>query len=480
MSEQTFDIAVLGAGPGGYVAAIRAADLGASVALIEPGHSGGTCLNVGCIPTKSMLHSSDLYYQTATVGPAMGIHADNLRFELAEQIDAKDKIVTRLRNGLDKVIGQRKNITRFSAFGRFAGADRDDSGAPMKFHIALFKPADRQSEIGRVAAGKVIIATGSRPIRPRGMVFDSTHIVTTDEILSIRKQPGRLLVLGGGVNGCEQATFYAQIGTAITIVEALDRILPALDEEFSREIAKSLKKRQATIVTGKRAAGIELKGDAVVTTLDDGSVLETDMALVAIGRNPNSDDIGLEKIGLDISPARFVNVDDRCRTAVPNVFAVGDVTGVAAYAHTAFRQGEVAAANACGRDESDDMTIIPTGIFTHPEIGTVGITEREAVARELNVRIARFPLQALGIAQAQHMPTGSVKLVVDAHSGKVLGAAAVCSRGVEIVHEVAVAMRHGLDVDDLAHTIHAHPTYSEAIKEVADHYLGLPIHGLKS
>jgi dihydrolipoamide dehydrogenase len=484
MSEQVFDIAVLGAGPGGYVAAIRAADLGASVALVEAGHSGGTCLNVGCIPTKAMLHASELFHEVSTTGPALGIHADGLRFDLAEQVATKDKVVARLRGGLDKVISLRSSIVRFRAYARLAATWSPDKvgtqgSAFRQFKIALFNPSDKGTPTCEIIARNVIIATGSRPVRPRGFAFDSTHIVTTDDILSLSRQPRRLLVLGGGVNGCEQATFFAEIGTAVTVVEALEQILPTLDEDVSKEVVKSLKKRKATLYTGRRAANIERRGDAVVTTLDDGTTIETDVALIAIGRSANTDDIGLETIGLSPSPARFISVDDRCLTAVPNVYAVGDVTGVAPYAHVAFRQGEVAAANAAGRDDRDDMTVIPAGIFTHPEVGTVGLGERQAEAKQLAVRVARFPLQALGIAQAQQLATGWIKLVVDAATEKVLGATAVCPRAAEIVHEIAVAIRHGLTVSDLAHTIHAHPTYSETIKEAADHYLGLPIHGLK-
>ncbi|MDD4890586.1 MAG: dihydrolipoyl dehydrogenase [Phycisphaerae bacterium] len=481
MSETTFDVAVLGAGPGGYVAAIRAADLGASVALIESGPSGGTCLNVGCIPTKAMLHASELFYEVASAGPSFGIHADNLRFELAEQVDAKDKVVARLRGGLDKVISLRPGIHRFVAFGRLAGPGK----------IALFDPASRSQRVGEVVAKNVIIATGSRPVRPRAFAFGG-RIVTTDEILSLRQQPKRLLVLGGGVNGCEQATFFAEIGTAVTIVEALERILPPLDEDISKEVAKGLKKRKVTIHTGRRAASIEVvplspplppgggsNGDVVLTTLDDGTAIETDVALVAIGRTANLDDIGLETVSLSPSPSRFLSVDDHCRTTVSGIYAIGDVTGVAPYAHVAFRQGEIAAANAVGRDESDDMTVIPAGIFTHPEVGTVGLSEHEAASRGIAVKVARFPLQALGIAQAQQLASGWVKLLIDPAGDRILGAAAVSPKAAEIVHELAVAIRHGMTARDIVGTIHAHPTYSESIKEAAEHYLGLPIHGLK-
>lgn len=472
MNETTFDVVVLGAGPGGYVAAIRAADLGASVALIEPGPSGGTCLNVGCIPTKALLHASELFHEVASAG-SLGIHADGLRFDLAEQIDAKDKTVARLRTGLDKVISQRAGIRRFAAFGRLRGRGGE------AFEIDLFDPADRGTSIGVVAARNIIIATGSRPMRPRGFAFDATHIVTTDEALSLRTQPRRLLVLGGGVNGCEQATFFAEIGTAVTMVEALPRILPPLDEDVSREIAKSLKKRKIAIHTGRKAAAIERDGDVVRTTLDDGTAIETDAALIVIGRLPNTEDIGLETVGLSANARRFIEVDDHCRTAVAGVYAIGDVTGVAPYAHVASRQGEVAAANAVGRDEADDMTVIPAGIFTHPEVGGVGLSEQDAAARGVAVKVARFPLQALGIAQAQQLASGWVKILADPASGRVLGGAAVSPRAVEIVHELALAIRHGLTVEQVAGTIHAHPTYSEAIKEAAEHYLGLPIHGLK-
>ena len=470
MTDQPFDVVVLGAGPGGYVAAIRAADLGATVALVEAGRSGGVCLNVGCIPTKAMLHASELFYEVSTAGPSLGIHADNLRFDLAEQIAAKDKVIDRLRGGLDKVIGSRPAIQRFAAYGRLASPGR----------VALFDLADRKTPTGQLSARNIIIATGGRPVRPRGFVFDNSHILTTDESLALRNKPDRLLILGGGVNGCEQATFYAEIGTAVTMVEALDRILPTLDEDIAREVAKGLKKRRVSLLAGRRAASIVRDGNIVRTTLDDGTAIETDAALIVIGRTPNTEDIGLETVGLSVSPARFISVDDHCRTKVAGVFAVGDVTGVSPYAHGAFRQGEIAAANATGHDESDDMAVVPAGIFTHPEVGTVGLSEAEAAQRGRAITVARFPLQALGIAQAQQLASGWIKLIIDASTQAVLGAAAVSPRAVEVIHEVALAIRQGLQVADLAHLIHAHPTYSELVKEAADHALGLPIHGLKA
>ncbi len=467
MSEKNFDVAVLGAGPGGYTAAIRSADLGASVALVECGPSGGTCLNVGCIPTKAMLHAGELFWEVSTAGPAMGIDAELLTFDLARQVDAKDKIVGRLRGGLDKVISQRP-IERIAGYARLAGPGR----------VAVFDPSDRSRRTGELTARRIILATGSRPVRPRAFVFDD-RIVTTDEVLSLRRRPARMLILGGGVNGCEQATFFAEIGTQVTVVEALDRVLPTMDEDISREVAKSLKKRKVQVQAGRRAESILRDGDLVRARIDDGTQIVADIALIVIGRSANTDDIGLETVGLSADGRGFVRVDDRCRTGAEGVYAVGDITGMAPYAHVGFRQGEVAAANATGGDDRDDMQVVPAGIFTHPEVATVGLSESSAAAAGRTVKPARFPLQALGIAQAQHLAAGWVKLIVEPGGDRILGAAVVSPRAVEVIHELALAIRHGMTVRDLVHTIHAHPTYSEAVKEAADHYLGLPIHGLK-
>ncbi len=483
MSEQTYDIAVLGAGPGGYVAALRAALRGARVCLIEAGAVGGTCLNVGCIPTKAMLHTSELAWQIRSAAE-MGIATGPVTVDGPAFFARVNKVVASLNRGVEYLLKTRK-VDLVHGRGRLTAADTIKvfeapciaGGSPTTDPPAM--PGASDSGSRTIKARSIIIATGSRPARPAFLPWDSGCVMTTDEAVRAGVLPQSVIILGGGVIGCEFATLYAELGVPTTVVEMLPSLVANLDADIVKAVTASLKKRGVNIIVGASiASALAVEGDSparcIRAELADARTLEASHLLAAVGRPPNTADIGLEQLGVAMD-GKVIRVDDHCRTSVPNIYAIGDVAETRQYAHLASRMGLVAADNAAGIDARDDRTVVPAGMYTHPEVAVVGRSERGAREQNPDVRVVSFPHQALGMARAYGQTEGFVKIVANP-DGRVIGGAIVGAHATDTIHLIAAAIRHGQTVADLAELIHAHPTFAEGVGEAAELWLGLPVH----
>ena len=454
-----FDCVVVGAGPGGYVAAIRAAQLGAKTAIIERNKIGGTCLNWGCIPTKA------LYYSAKTLDKArhaadFGVNVGEVSFDLAKAVERKDGVVKKLVGGVEQLLkGNKVEVIRGNAYLESAGKIRVSNG-------------DATEEI----AGKsVIIATGSEPALIPAFNIDRVNVLTSTEMLDLKKVPESLLVIGGGVMGCEFATMFATFGSSVMIVELLPTILSTEDKMVARVIAKRFKETGVSVLTEVQVESVTPEGGRVKTRLKDGREFITDKVMVAIGRSFNSAGIGLDRLGVTMDRGRIA-VDERMETNVKGVYAIGDVTGKMLLAHVASTQGIVAANNAAGKDARMDYSIIPAGIFTDPEIASVGLREKDAEEKGIPVSVGRFPYAASGKALGMGETEGFVQLVADPGTDKVLGCSIVGAHATDLIGEVAIAMKAGATVKDIADTVHAHPTLPEIVMEAAEDVHGMAIH----
>ena len=466
-------IAILGAGPGGYVAAIRAAQLGARVTVIEREKLGGVCLNWGCIPSKSLLsvvELGDKLKKAEDLGLMLQAPAT---YDLARMVARKDKVVATLVKGI---------TTLFKGWGieQVVGQGVIKNAGTL----AVTLPDGAQREIH---ANALVIATGSSwPNLPQ-FPIDGRQIVTSQQILDLTQVPASLAILGGGVEGCEFAALYSGLGTEVTILELMPRLLPLEDEEISSTIERELKKRGVTVVTGTTVEKAERSSESLVLSLKDGTTITTEKLLVSVGRGFNSQGIGLEQVGVALGHRGEVLVDEHLRTNVPDIYAIGDVTGKAMLAHVASTQGVVAVENILGHQRTIDYTVIPAGIFTLPEIGRVGLTEQQARARaEKNgkdpnqaVKVGRFRYGALGKAQATGETTGFYKVIADAETDRILGMHMLGAHAADLIHEPALAMQVGATATQVAHLIHAHPTLAEGVMETMEDLDGAAIHQLR-
>lgn len=455
----SYDVAVLGGGPGGYEAAVRAARRGAKVCCIEMGHLGGVCLNVGCIPTKAMLRASEIAW-TLRHAADFGLSAGEPKVDGSAYMKRVTEVVAGLRKGVEGLL-KAAGVNVVRGRGRLTAPGR------------LTVEAKGKSE--EIAAKAVILATGARAARPDFLPWDSGLVWTTDEATTAEDLPESVLIIGGGIIGCEFATLYAELGIPTTIVEMLDRLASTIDEDAAKAISALLKKRKAKVRTGAKVVRVEAGENRVTAHLEGGEKVEAARALVAVGRIPNIEDIGLEALGVELD-GRLIKVDERCRTGVAGVYAVGDCAERRQYAHLAGRMGVVAADNATGHEAADDRKVVPAGVYTHPEVAVVGLSEADAKKQSGRVRVARFAFRASGMARAYGKADGHVKIVADEELGEILGAIVIGPHATDVVQEIALAMRHELTVEELAETIHGHPTFSEGVLEAAEAWLGLPMH----
>ncbi|MBL8041647.1 MAG: dihydrolipoyl dehydrogenase [Nitrospira sp.] len=463
-------LAILGAGPGGYVAAIRAAQLGARVTVIENQALGGVCLNWGCIPSKALLSVVELG-DKAKKAKDFGILLNGpVAYDPAVMVARKNKVVSTLVKGIATLF-KTWNIEHVEGTGELVDART----------IRVTTP---DGTVTQAAADGIIIATGSSwpnlPLFP----IDGTQIMTSKQALDLARIPASLLIVGGGVEGCEFASLYSGLGTEVTLVELVPRLLPLEDEEISQMMERELKKRGVDIRTGVTVDQIVRQPDVVTAHFRDGLSLNVEQVLVSVGRGFNSRGIGLEQAGVQVGARGEILVNERMETNVSGVYAIGDVVGKAMLAHVASQQGKVAVENFMGHSRSIDYDVIPTGIFTLPEIGRVGLTEQQARERSMAngqdpqqaVKVGRFRYGGLGKAQATGDIQGLIKVVADGASDRILGVHILGAHATDLIHEAALAMQAGTTVSRVAEMIHAHPTLAEGLMEAMEDVHGHAIH----
>ncbi|GBE06531.1 dihydrolipoyl dehydrogenase [bacterium BMS3Abin10] len=455
-------VTILGAGPGGYVAAIRAAQLGAEVIVVEESEVGGTCLNRGCIPTKALVASAEVLDKAKK--------AKDFGLELSGEVSANIQKIIERKN---KIVGiQVKGIRGlFKSWGVRILDGRGVITGPGKISVTL-----KDGGAEEIETDKIIIATGSRPAQIPIFPFDGEKILSSTDALNLEEIPKRLLVIGAGVIGCEFAFIYKEFGSEVTMVEMMPKAVSTEDEEISAVLERELKKKKIKLLTNIKMEKIEVKEDSVQAFLSDGKTIEADKVLVSIGRAMNSENLGLESIGVKTGQRGEIIANSRMETNVDGVYAAGDVTGGIMLAHLASKEGVVAAENAVGGDSAVNYDVVPAAIFTSPEIGSVGLREKQAVEKGLKVRIGRFQFRALGKAHAMGEIAGIVKLIADEESDKLLGAHIIGPHASDLVHEAALAIEKGLTARDIAHMIHAHPTLAEGIMEAAEDVHDSAIH----
>ena len=457
---EKYDLVVIGSGPGGYPAAIRGAQLGASVAVVEREALGGTCLNWGCIPTKTLLASSDLYHRMGHA-PELGLAAGKRSFDYAAMKARKDAVVKRLQGGVEQLL-KANGVTVIKGQAAFTSR----SG------IAVTSVRGKTKTIEAV---RTIIATGSTSAMP-GFIPKHARVMDSRTFLDRASLPESLIVLGGGVIGCEFACMAAQLGAKVTVVEMLDDILMVLDADIRRELSRRMTQDLGIeVMVGEPLQDIRADNAGVEGKVGDKTV-RADCMLVSIGRLPVTDGLRLEKAGLATDERGAIAVDARCRTAVGSIFAIGDVTsGSTQLAHAATAQGIAAAEAACGKDGKAE-TLVPACIFTVPEIGSVGLTETQAKEAGRDVKMGKYMLSGLGKAMAAGEEAGFVKWIADARTDQLLGAHAIGAHATELISEACTAIRAELTAEELGRTIHCHPTFSESWMEAAHALHGTCIH----
>jgi dihydrolipoamide dehydrogenase len=461
---EQFDVAILGGGPAGYPAAVRGAQLGGRICVIERERLGGVCLNWGCIPTKTFVAAADVLRKCRRAGE-FGIAIDGtVRFELEKLIARKDKIVEDLVKGVHGLFKSWR-ITLVEGNGVLESKD-------------TVRVSKKDGSTLEVRARNILIATGSRPAAIPIFPIDERTILSSDGALSISEIPGSILIVGAGVIGCEFACIFSEFGSKVTMVEMLERALPLEDEDMSKGIERELRKKKIRVVTGTKVASVKESPEGrKVATIETGEEIVTDRILVSIGRTPNSDGIGLETIGVETGRGRAILVNKKMETNVKGVYAAGDVIGGLMLAHVATAEGLIAVENAVtGKGREISYRTVPSGIFTDPEIGTVGLKEKEAREKGIPVKVGRFLYRLLGKSHAIGEIAGEVKLIADASTDVVLGAHILGAHATDIVHEAALAVELGAKTQELADMIHAHPTLSEALQEAAHDVHGLAIH----
>jgi len=456
-----YDLTVVGGGPGGYVAAIRASQLGLSVALVEREDLGGVCLNWGCIPTKTLLKSAAVL-DAARRAEEFGLVVDGARPDPELLRARKDRVVTRLRGGTESLLTKRGvEIVRGVATVAGPGAVSVETGDGT---------LDLESS-------RVILATGSSPLVPSVFPHDGDRVWTSRDALDGLHIPESILVIGGGAVGCEFAGFYSTMGARVTIVEMLDEILPGEDPSAARLLRSAFRKAGVDVRPKSRVEGIEPRSGSVVTTLEGGDEVETERVLLAMGRRPAVDGAGIPGLGLRTERGAVV-VDETMETSVSGIAAIGDLVGGWLLAHVASREGIVAAERAAGRDTMMSYRTVPRVTFSHPEIASVGITEQQAAEEGIELTTGRFPFAASGKATAEGEGAGFVKVMADASDGVVLGGVVAGPGASELVHEIALAVEARLPAETVARMIHAHPTLPEAVMEACEAIHGLSVHSL--
>ncbi len=458
-------LTIIGAGPGGYVAALKAAQLGAQVTVIEDTEVGGTCLNRGCIPTKALVASSEALHKAKNL-EEFGIEVTgDINPNLSKIMERKNKVVSTQVKGIRSL---------FKSWGVNLIEGRGMILTPEKVEV---QKEDNTIEI--IETDKIIIATGSRPAQIPTFPFDGEHIMSSDDALNMKSIPKSLIIIGAGVIGCEFACIFKELGTEVTMVEMMPRAVSTEDPEISEILEKELKKKKIKLMTAVKVERVKGQHDGIHVYLADGKELVAEKLLVSIGRALNTENIGLEAVGIKKGARGEILVNEKMETNIEGIYAIGDVTGGILLAHMASKEGIVAAYNACGIEKKIDYSVVPAAIFTSPEIGSVGLREHQAKDKGINIKTGHFQFRALGKAHAMGEIAGMIKVVADADTDKVLGVHIIGPHASDLVHEGALAMKTGLTVKEVADMIHAHPTLAEGLMEAAEDVHGEAIHAPK-
>jgi dihydrolipoamide dehydrogenase len=462
--QQTADVVVLGAGPAGYVCAIRLAQLGKKVTVVEKGEMGGVCLNIGCIPSKALIYAGSLY-ERLQHSADMGIEVTGAKVNMPKLISWKQTVVKKLTGGVSQLL-KANGCTVIQGEAKFTSA----------------KAMEIKTAQGTVALSfnQCVIATGSRPTALPGFTVDNQQILDSTGALSQNEIPKTMLCIGGGYIGLELGMFYAKVGTKVTVVEAFPSLLGMVDPDLTKVVQRRMDKMgMKTLLKTKVAFSKKTAQGIEVTLTPDGGKPETqtfDKVLVTIGRTPNSDGLGLEKTGIKLDAKGFIPVDAQRRTPVSNIWAIGDIAGQPLLAHKGSKEGIVAAEAIAGMKTVYDVVAMPAVIFTDPEVATVGLSEAEARQKGLDIQVGVFPFAANGRALSVNEPDGLVKMIGDKKTGRLLGVHIVGAEASNLIAEAALALEMGATVEDLALTVHAHPTLPETLMEAAEATLGHAIH----
>jgi dihydrolipoamide dehydrogenase len=453
----TYDLVVIGAGPGGYIAAIRAAQLGFKTACVEKEYLGGTCLNVGCIPSKALLDSSERFHFFKHQAERHGIKASGVSLDLGAMMRRKDDVVKQLVTGVGGLFKKNK-VDHFKGTGRIASAGRVEvksNGATQVFNTQ-----------------RILIATGSAPISLPGLPFDGKNILSSTEALALAEVPKRLVIVGAGYIGVEMGSVWARLGSEVLLIEFLDRALPGMDKEMAGGLQRLLEKQGLKFKFNVAAQSAKVEGKKVKLSwkareTNESGVEECDKVMVAIGRRPVTDGLGLAELGVKLDNKGYVIVDSQYKTNVPGIYAIGDVIGGLMLAHKAEEEGTAAVERMAGKAGHVDYHTVPAVVYTHPELAQVGFTEEDARAGGHEIKVGKFPYMANGRAKGMGETDGSVKIIADAKTDRVLGVHILGAHASDIIAECVVAMEFKASAEDIARSNHAHPTLPEIIKQAA-------------
>jgi dihydrolipoamide dehydrogenase len=458
MSE-TYDLIVIGSGPGGYVCAIRAAQLGMRTAVVEKRAThGGTCLNIGCIPSKALLHASEMFDEAAHGLKAFGVDVGVPKLDLAQMMAHKDATVRSNVEGVGFLLKKNK-VDAHHGTGRIAGAGR-------------VEVTDGDGQTKTLETKAIVIATGSDVVSLPGVEIDEERILSSTGVLELDRVPEHLLIVGAGVIGLELGSVWRRLGAQVTVVEYLDRILPGMDSEVAKQFQRMLIRQGFTFKLGSKVTGVDGSGNRLAVSVEpaqggEGAVIEASHVLVAIGRRPYTDGLGLDTAGVELDPRGRIVTDRHFRTNVEGIYAIGDVIVGPMLAHKAEEEGVAVAEMIAGQAGHVNYDAIPSVVYTMPEVASIGRTEDELKAEKVAYKVGKFPFTANGRARAMNHTDGFVKVLADAQTDRVLGVHIVGSSAGDMIHEAGVLMEFGGSSEDLARTCHAHPTLSEAVKEAA-------------
>jgi len=462
MGSKKHDLIVIGAGPGGYIAAIRAAQLGLDVAVVEKESAlGGTCLRIGCIPSKALLESSERFWAAKNEFASHGVKFTGVKLDLRAMLKRKDQIVASLTRGVEGLF-KKNMITRYAGHGRLAGENR----------VTLQSKSNGNATL---EAKAILIATGSTPAPLKGVELDGDFIGTSTEALSYSKVPTHLVVIGAGYIGLEMGSVWSRLGARVTVLESLDRILPGMDAEIAAEAKKCLESQGIEFRLSSKVNAARRAGKVCKVDVEGAKPLTCDRVLLAAGRAPNTNDLGLEAVGIELDKKGFIPVKEGFATSAHGIHAIGDVVGGAMLAHKAEEEGVAFAEHLVNGHGHVNYDAIPGVVYTHPEIASVGRTEDDLRQAKIEYRKGSFPFRANGRALAMGSTEGKVKVLADAQTDRILGVHIIGPRAGDLIAEAAAAINFGASAEDLARTCHAHPTLAEALREAAFAVSGKPL-----